>query len=95
MRAGEVHVASAEDEVSYDTAQFNLEELDLMGSRNAVRAVLEAVIARLEDAPDAGDNLTSRVFPWGEADVSFDYRKANRNETSEVMVEVGAAPAEP
>ena len=85
-----VYVGYAKTEVSYNTALFNLKELNIFGSRNATRADFEAVIAYLETAPALADSLISRVFPFAEADQAFAYWQANRSETFKVMVELPA-----
>ncbi|WP_305969027.1 MULTISPECIES: zinc-binding alcohol dehydrogenase family protein [unclassified Mameliella] len=83
-----VYVGYAKAEVSYNTALFNLKELDIMGSRNAMRADFDAVIAYLETRPDLPDLLISRTFPWAEADQSFRYWEDNRQETFKVMIDM-------
>lgn len=83
-----VYVGYAKSEVSYETALFNLKELDIMGSRNATRADFEAVIAYLETHPDLGNLLISRIFPWAEADQAFPYWEENRQQTFKVMIDM-------
>ncbi|OSP53462.1 sorbitol dehydrogenase [Pseudoruegeria sp. SK021] len=83
-----VYVGYAKEEVSYNTSLFNLKELDIMGSRNATRSDFEEVISFLEAHPTLGDMLISRVFPWSEADQSFDYWQQNRSETFKVIIDV-------
>lgn len=83
-----VYVGYAKSEVSYDTTQFNLKELDILGSRNATRADFESVIDFLSNHPDLADRLISRVFPWNEADQALAYWEQHRNETFKVMVEL-------
>jgi len=85
-----VYIGYAKAEVSYDTTQFNLKELDILGSRNAMHADFEAVIAYLSENPDAADKLISKVFAWGEADQAFAYWAAHRTETFKVMIEMEA-----
>lgn len=83
-----VYVGYAKSEVSYETALFNLKELDILGSRNALRADFEAVITCLTAQPHLGDLLISRVFPWSEADQALPYWEAHRQETFKVMIEM-------
>ncbi|WP_270729805.1 zinc-binding alcohol dehydrogenase family protein [Shimia sp. Alg240-R146] len=87
-----VYVGYAKSEVSYNTAIFNLKELDIMGSRNATRADFEAVIAFLETQPTLAEHLISRVFPWAEADQAFGYWDANRQNTFKVMIDMQDQP---
>lgn len=83
-----VYVGYAKSEVSYNTALFNLKELDIFGSRNAHRADFVSVIEFLTAHPDIADRLISKVFPWAEADQALTYWESNRNETFKVMVEL-------
>ncbi len=83
-----IYVGYAKSEVSYNTALFNLKELDILGSRNATRDDFEAVISYLEATPDLPQKLISRVFPWGEAEQAFPYWEANRQETFKVIIDV-------
>ncbi|MGO4908828.1 zinc-binding alcohol dehydrogenase family protein [Pseudorhodobacter sp. W20_MBD10_FR17] len=81
-----VYVGYAKSEVSYNTSLFNLKELDILGSRNATRTDFEDVITFLEAQPTIGNSLISKVFPWAEAQNSFNYWNNHRNETFKVMV---------
>jgi len=85
-----VYVGYAKAEVSYDTTQFNLKELDICGSRNATREDFEAVIDYLEEHPQVANKLISKVFPWSDADQALDYWNAHRNETFKIMIDMGA-----
>lgn len=86
--AGRVaYIGYAKDKVPYDTALFNLKELDMFGSRNATRGDFEAVVDFISANPEASDRLISRVFSWKEAQAAFDWWEHNRNETFKVMVE--------
>ncbi|WP_299732572.1 zinc-binding alcohol dehydrogenase family protein [uncultured Tateyamaria sp.] len=82
-----VYVGYAKAEVSYNTAIFNLKELDIMGSRNATRTDFEAVVTYLEGHPSLASQLISRIFPWAEAEDAFPYWEANRQETFKVMID--------
>lgn len=86
-----VYVGYAKAEVSYNTALFNLKELDILGSRNATGADFAAVIGFLEQNGALAERLISRVFPWAEAGGAFAYWQAHRAETFKVMVEMEAA----
>lgn len=87
-----VYVGYAKSEVSYETALFNLKELDILGSRNAQRADFEAVIACLEVQPQLANLLVSRVFSWGDADQALPYWEAHRQETFKVMIDMQGIP---
>ena len=60
-----VYVGYAKKEVSYDTTLFVRKELDIRGSRNALR-VFPAVIKMLEARQQPFTDLITRVFPFAE-----------------------------
>ncbi|SMO97260.1 zinc-binding alcohol dehydrogenase family protein [Paracoccus laeviglucosivorans] len=74
-----VYVGYSKAPVSYDTAYFNLKELDILGSRNATMTDFQDVIAHLETIGDAADLLISKTFPFAEADQAFPYWTENRD----------------
>lgn len=63
-----VYVSSAKAEASYKTAPFDLEELDIIGSRYATVASFEAVIAFLKANPTACHPPIPKILPWSRAD---------------------------
>lgn len=83
-----VYVGYAKSEVAYNTALFNLKELDIMGSRNATRADFEAVVAFLEATPDVANPLISRCFPMTQADQALAYWTENRNHIFKIMIDM-------
>ncbi|TCL10308.1 threonine dehydrogenase-like Zn-dependent dehydrogenase [Shimia isoporae] len=89
-----VYVGYAKTEVSYNTALFNLKELDILGSRNANRVDFEAVIEFLEKSPDMSRQLVSKVFLWSEADQAFGHWEANRHDTFKILVDMQGAENE-
>lgn len=86
-----VYVGYAKAEVSYNTALFNLKELDIHGSRNATRADFVAVIGWLEAHVVLASRLISKVFPFAEALAAFDHWQAHRDDIFKILVRVGAA----
>ncbi|MDK8873743.1 zinc-binding alcohol dehydrogenase family protein [Paracoccus sp. SSJ] len=74
-----VYVGYSKAPVSYDTAFFNLKELDILGSRNATMQDFRDVIAHLEKIGDMADLLISKVFPFSQADQAFPYWNDNRD----------------
>ena len=58
-----VYVGYAKEAVTYDTTDFVRKELDILGSRNALR-VFPAVIKMLEKRERPFGNLVTRVFPF-------------------------------
>lgn len=62
-----VYIGYSKAPVSYETRFFNLKELDILGSRNALRSDFEAVIAWMESRATLPDDLVTRIFPFAEA----------------------------
>jgi 2-desacetyl-2-hydroxyethyl bacteriochlorophyllide A dehydrogenase len=62
-----VYIGYSKAPVTYETRFFNLKELDILGSRNALRSDFDAVIAWMETRPSPPDDLISRVFPFADA----------------------------
>jgi threonine dehydrogenase-like Zn-dependent dehydrogenase len=61
-----VYVGYAKQEVCYDTTDFVRKELDIRGSRNALR-VFPAVIKMLESRQQPFVTLITRVYPFAQA----------------------------
>ena len=61
-----VYVGYAKQEVCYDTTNFVRKELDILGSRNALR-VFPAVIKMMEKREQPFLELVSKVYPFEEA----------------------------
>jgi 2-desacetyl-2-hydroxyethyl bacteriochlorophyllide A dehydrogenase len=62
-----VYIGYSKAPVSYETRFFNLKELDILGSRNALRSDFDAVISWMEARKSPPDDLITRVFPFAEA----------------------------
>jgi threonine dehydrogenase-like Zn-dependent dehydrogenase len=60
-----VYIGYAKQEVSYDTTHFVRKELDIMGSRNALR-IFPAVIQMLEKRQQPFIELITRIYPFDE-----------------------------
>lgn len=82
-----VYVGYSKLPVTYDTAQFNLKELDICGSRNAAVSDFRAVIQCLEAIGEQADVLISRVFPLADADRAFPFWRGERADTFKVLVQ--------
>ncbi|MFK7800254.1 MAG: zinc-binding alcohol dehydrogenase family protein [Anaerolineae bacterium] len=65
-----VYVGYAKESVTYDTTDFVRKELDILGSRNALR-VFPAVIKMLEKREFPFPDLISKVYPLVEAATAF------------------------
>lgn len=65
-----VYVGYAKQEVCYDTTHFVRKELDIMGSRNALR-VFPAVIKMLEKRQQPFIDLITMVYPFDEVERAF------------------------
>jgi 2-desacetyl-2-hydroxyethyl bacteriochlorophyllide A dehydrogenase len=82
-----VYVGYCKAPVSYQTAVFNLKELDIRGSRNATAEDFSNVIAFLEAAGTKPELLISKVVPFAEADTAFSYWESNRD-SLKIMVSI-------
>jgi threonine dehydrogenase-like Zn-dependent dehydrogenase len=65
-----VYVGYAKKEVSYDATDFVRKELDIMGSRNALR-VFPAVIKMMETRGRPFVDLITRIYPFEETEQAF------------------------
>lgn len=82
-----VYIGYSKAEVAYDTKLFNLKELDIMGSRNAVRDDFEAVIATLESGARDPDDLITRVVPFDSAETALPWWLDHRGSTLKIVIE--------
>jgi 2-desacetyl-2-hydroxyethyl bacteriochlorophyllide A dehydrogenase len=82
-----VYIGYCKAPVAYDTKFFNLKELDIMGSRNALADDFRAVIAYLESATRNPDDLISKVFSFGDAEQALPYWAKERAETLKIVIE--------
>ncbi len=65
-----VYIGYAKDTVTYDTTDFVRKELDILGSRNALR-VFPAVIKMLEQKAFPFNQLISEIYPFTETAQAF------------------------
>jgi threonine dehydrogenase-like Zn-dependent dehydrogenase len=65
-----VYIGYAKREVCYDTTDFVRKELDILGSRNALR-VFPAVLQMLEKRQRPFKELITRIYPFSEAAAAF------------------------
>ncbi|MDR3373513.1 MAG: zinc-binding alcohol dehydrogenase family protein [Ancalomicrobiaceae bacterium] len=82
-----VYIGYSKAPVSYETRFFNLKELDILGSRNALPEDFKAVVTYLEGLGDRPDDLVSRVFPFAEAEAALPYWKEHRADTLKILIE--------
>lgn len=82
-----VYIGYSKAPVSYETRFFNLKELDIMGSRNALRSDFDAVIRWLEARPNPPDDLITKVFPFEQAAEALPYWVRERAATLKIVVE--------
>jgi 2-desacetyl-2-hydroxyethyl bacteriochlorophyllide A dehydrogenase len=82
-----VYVGYAKEPVSYKTQFFNLKELDIMGSRNAMPEDFRAVISYLESRSQTPDDLITKVFAFADADKALPFWAAERDSTVKIIVE--------
>lgn len=82
-----VYIGYSKAPVTYDTKFFNLKELDIMGSRNALPEDFHAVVNYLENLAQPPDDLITKVFPFDEAEAALPYWVSHRAETLKIVIE--------
>lgn len=82
-----VYIGYSKAPVTYDTKFFNLKELDILGSRNALQADFHAVIRYLEGLQTPPDDLITRTFPFDQAAHALPHWVAHRAETLKIIIE--------
>ena len=82
-----VYIGYSKAPVSYDTKFFNLKELDIMGSRNALPEDFAAVIGYLEQRGAASDALITKIIPFAEAATALPYWVENRAQILKIIIE--------
>ena len=82
-----VYIGYAKTEVSYDTTLFVRKELDIMGSRNALR-VFPAVIKMLEKGQQPFTDLITRKYPFTETAAAFAAWDANPGQFTKILIDV-------
>jgi threonine dehydrogenase-like Zn-dependent dehydrogenase len=84
-----VYVGYAKHEVCFDTALFVRKELDIRGSRNALR-VLPAVIQMLEKRQQPFAELISRIYPFQETALALADWDADPGKFAKILIDVQA-----
>lgn len=82
-----VYIGYSKAPVTYDTKFFNLKELDIMGSRNALPEDFTAVVRYLEERGPASDDLITRIIPFAEAASALPYWVENRSQVLKIIIE--------
>ena len=82
-----VYIGYSKALVTYDTKFFNLKELDIMGSRNALPQDFLDVVAYLEGLKTPPDDLITKVFAFDQADQALPFWVSHRAETLKIVIE--------
>ena len=82
-----VYVGYAKSEVCYDTTDFLRKELDIMGSRNALR-VFPAVIKMLEKRQQPFVDLITEVYPFDRTAQALHDWDADPTKFTKILIEV-------
>jgi 2-desacetyl-2-hydroxyethyl bacteriochlorophyllide A dehydrogenase len=82
-----VYIGYSKAPVSYETRFFNLKELDILGSRNALRADFDAVIGWIEARATPPDDLITKVFDFADAAKALPYWVRERANTLKILIE--------
>ncbi len=84
-----VYIGYAKAPIAYDTKFFITKEIDIRGSRNALRSDFDDVIAALRAHKGAGDLIVSRVVGLDEAPVALEDWHVNPGGFTKVLVQFG------
>jgi L-galactonate 5-dehydrogenase len=82
-----VYIGYAKGDVSYDTKEFVRKELDILGSRNALR-VFPSVIRMMERRERPFTDLITRVYPFAMAEQAFRDWDAAPAQVSKILIDV-------
>jgi len=101
MEAGFAHVAHGgtyvlvsvvKDDLTFNDAEFHKREMRLIGSRNALRADFESVMAALRSGAVPGEALISTTMPLAALPRRMCELAADRGGIIKALVEIAAAP---
>lgn len=82
-----VYIGYAKEEIAFNTADFVRKELDILGSRNALR-VFPSVIEMLTQRQRPFAEMISRVYPFEQAGVAFADWHAASGEITKILVDL-------
>ncbi len=84
-----VSIGYSKKDVEFNTRLIVRKELDVLGSRNALR-VFPAVIGMLEKREMPYTEMITKVFPFGESADAFEYWDKNSGTVSKILIEMKA-----
>ena len=84
-----VYVGYAKNDVCYDTTDFVRKELDIMGSRNALR-VFPAVITMMAKRQQPFMDLITEIYPFEETAHAFQDWEAEPTKYAKILIDVKA-----
>lgn len=82
-----VYIGYAKEEIGFNTAEFVRKELDILGSRNALR-VFPSVIEMLKKRERPFAEMISRVYPFAQAGTAFADWHAAPGEITKILVDL-------
>lgn len=83
-----VYIGYAKHAVSYDTKRFITKEIDIRGSRNAMRSDFDDVVSWLKRHPDAADTIISAVVPLEQAPETLMEWDKNPGDFTKILVQM-------
>lgn len=83
-----VYIGYAKGEVAYDTRRFVQKELDVLGSRNALREDFSAAAAWLAADHTRAGSLVSRMHPFADAIAAFQAWDAEPGAVCKIILDV-------
>lgn len=85
-----VYVGYSKDPVSYETKYFLMKELDIRGSRGALRADFEEVVAYLESGRYPVEATVTKVFAFDQAGLALKEWSANPALVTKFMIDMNS-----
>lgn len=81
-----VYVGYAKDEIAFDTKKFVMKEIQIRGSRNAIKDDFADVLQAMKDMDLPIDKLISKDVPLAEAGEALKYWDDNTAEITKILV---------
>jgi L-galactonate 5-dehydrogenase len=82
-----IFIGYTKSEITFDTRLIVRKELDVTGSRNALR-VFPSVITMLERKEKPFTDMITKVFSFDESPKAFQFWKENQNTVSKILIDV-------
>jgi threonine dehydrogenase-like Zn-dependent dehydrogenase len=82
-----VYIGYAAEEVAYETKGFVMKELDIRGSRNALKADFDEVVRVLEKGDLPVGEIITRRFPFAGTGSALEFWAGNRDTVTKIIID--------